>query len=113
MVSGYGTGPATIRESSRSAGIQQIGGTGISGMAQDWGFTRYNTPAEAAQSIVNAIRSGRRLNFYPIKTNIVDPSLACEAIELAQQLLDEEGEGRVIRVVDPYTFYAMLARELS
>lgn len=95
------------------SGIKEIGGTGISGMAQDWGFTRYNTPEEAAQSIVKAISSGRKLNFYPIKTNIIDPTLACEAVELAQQLLDEEGNGRIIKVVDPYTFFAMLARELD
>jgi len=95
------------------SGIKEIGGTGISGMAQDWGFTRYNTPEEAAQSIVKAISSGRKLNFYPLKTNIIDPTLACEALELAQQMLDEEGRGRVIQVVDPYTFFAMLARELD
>lgn len=95
------------------SGIKEIGGTGISGMAQDWGFTRYNTPEEAAQSIVKAISSGRNLNFYPIKTNIIDPTLACEAVELAQQLLDAEGNGRIIKVVDPYTFFAMLARELD
>ena len=95
------------------SGIKEISGTGISGMAQDWGFTRYNTPEEAAQSIVDAISSGRKLNFYPIKTNIIYPSLACEAVELAQQMLDAEGQGRVIKVVDPYTFYAMIARELD
>ena len=97
----------------KDSGIKEIGGTGISGMAQDWGFTRYNTPEEAAQSIIDAISSGRKLNFFPIKTNIIYPTLACQAVELAQQILDEEGQGRVIKVVDPYTFFAMLARELD
>ncbi len=95
------------------SGVKLVEGTAVSGMANDWGFTKYNTAEEAAKSIVKTISARRKKRFYPIKTNIIDPSLAVEAVELAQQMLDEEGDGKIIKVVDPYTFFGMLARELN
>ncbi|MBQ4575885.1 MAG: hypothetical protein IJA85_11935 [Clostridia bacterium] len=96
-------------------GVSVVRGTAtaVSGMAQDWGFTKYNTAEEAADSILHTISYRRKKRFYPIKTNIIDPSLAAEAVAIAQQKLDAEGEGKKIRVVDPYTFFAMLSRELQ
>lgn len=96
-------------------GVKLVNGTetAVTGMENGWGFTKYNTAEEAGAGIVSTISTGRKLRFYPIKTNIIDPALACDAVEIARQLLEEEGKGRKLEVVDPYTFFAMLSRELS
>jgi hypothetical protein len=63
--------------------------------------------------VVRFIQEGRKLNFYPIKTNIITPTMACQVMERAQAILDEQESGKTIKVVDPYTFFAMLERELT
>ncbi len=85
----------------------------ISGVAQDSGFTRHDAVEAAAQNVVRFLTAGRKLNFYPIKTNIITPTMACEVFERAQEILDEQGDYHLIEVVDPYTFFAMLERELK
>ena len=67
----------------------------------------------AAQNVVRFIQAGRKRNFYPIKTNIITPTMACEVFARAQEILDEQGDDGYIEVVDPYTFFAMLERELG
>ena len=95
------------------SGVSVFDGTAISGIAQDSGFTRYSTVEEAAQAIVKTISSGRKVNFYPIKTNLASPSQVDQVIKRVQQLLAAEGQGRKLEVVDPYTFFAMLESELE
>ena len=95
------------------SGVSVLNGTAISGIAQDSGFTKYTSVEEAAQAIVKTISSGRKVNFYPIKTNIADPTQIYQVLQRVQQLLNAEGRGRKIEVVDPYTFFAMLERELT
>ena len=84
----------------------------VTGVAQDSGFTRHDAIEAAAQNVVRFIKEGRDLNFYPIKTNIITPTQACQVFARAQQILDEQGLGK-IEIVDPYTFFAMLQRELD
>lgn len=93
------------------SGISSVGGTAVSGIAQDSGFTKYSTIDEAAQAIIKIISTGRKLNFYPIKTNIATPTQMTQVIERVNQLLKAEGNDRAIEVVDPYTFFGMLERE--
>ena len=95
------------------SGITVFDGVAISGIAQDSGFTRHNKVEESAQAVAKILGSGRKLNFYPIKTNIISPSMACEVLARAQEILDEQGNGGYIEVVDPYTYFAMLKRELQ
>ena len=85
----------------------------VSGVAQDSGFTRHDQVEAAAQNVVRFIQAGRKRNFYPIKTNIITPTMACEVFARAQEILDEQGDDGYIEVVDPYTFFAMLERELD
>ena len=85
----------------------------VSGVAQDSGFTRHDQVEAAAQNVVRFIQAGRKRNFYPIKTNIITPTMACEVFARAQEILDEQGDDGYIEVVDPYTFFAMLERELG
>lgn len=95
------------------SGVSVLNGTAISGIAQDSGFTRYSTVDEAAQAIIKIIGTGRKVNFYPIKTNIASPTQIYAVVQRVQQLLAAEGQGRKLEVVDPYTFFAMLERELE
>jgi hypothetical protein len=95
------------------SGITLYDGIAVSGVAQDSGFTRHDQVEAAAQNVVNILGSGRKYNFYPIKTNIITPTMAIQVMERAQQMLDAQGSGRHIEVVDPYTFFAMLERELK
>ena len=94
------------------SGMTMFDGVAVSGIAQDSGFTRHDAIEAAAQNVVRFIKAGRKLNFYPIKTNIITPTQACQVFERAQEILDEEGLG-TIEILDPYTFYAMLERELT
>ena len=41
------------------------------------------------------------------------PTQVEKAVTLAQKKLDGQGKGRRIKVVDPYTFFAMIAREMK
>lgn len=95
------------------SGITLFEGIAVSGVAQDSGFTRHDKVEAAAQNVARFLGSGRSLNFYPIKTNIITPSMACDVIARAQEILKESGDSHTIEVVDPYTFFAMLERELK
>jgi hypothetical protein len=95
------------------SGMTICDGVAVSGVAQDSGFTRHDKVEAAAQNVVRFIQEGRKLNFYPIKTNIITPTMACQVMERAQAILDEQESGKTIKVVDPYTFFAMLERELT
>ena len=95
------------------SGISSVGGTAVSGIAQDSGFTKYSTVDEAARAIIKIISTGRKVNLYPIKTNIASPTLVNQVIQRVQELLSAEGDGRTIKVVDPYAFFEMLERELN
>jgi hypothetical protein len=95
------------------SGMTIYDGIAVSGVAQDSGFTRHDTVEAAAQNVVRFMLEGRDLNFYPVKTNIITPTMACEVMARAQAILDEGDSGKTIKVVDPYTFFAMLERELK
>lgn len=95
------------------SGMTLYDGVAVSGVAQDSGFTRHDKVEAAAQNVVRFILEGRRLNFYPIKTNIITPTMACQVMERVQEILNEKASGKTIKVVDPYTFFAMLEKKLT
>ncbi len=93
------------------SGMSVVNGTGVSGMSQYWAISQLGTAEEGANSLIDIIDNRRNPRFYPIKCCIINPTLVKESVELAQQKLDAEGKGRKIEVVDPYTFFAMIARQ--
>ena len=95
------------------SGMSLSGKTAVSGMAQNWYINPNGTAEQGADVLLDVINNRRSLRFYPIKLNICNPTLVEESVKLAKQKLAAEGKGRKIEVVDPYTFFAMLARELS
>ena len=95
------------------SGMSVVNGTGVSGMSQHWAINQNGTAEEGANALIDIIDYRRNPRFYPIKCCIINPTLVKQSVELAQQKLDAEGKGRKIVVLDPYTFFAMMARKLS
>lgn len=97
----------------KDSGLSTVGGTGVSGMAQDWniGYANGFNLEAAANALLDIIATKRTARFYPIKCCIQTPTQVEESVKLAQKKLDAQGKGRKIKVVDPYTFFAMIARE--
>ena len=73
----------------------------------------YGETEQSATALINLINRKRDLPFYSIRCCVTSPTLLNNTLKLAQHKLDAEGRGRKIEVVDPYTFFAMMARELS
>lgn len=98
---------------SNDSGMSVVNNVAVSGMSQYWGFDQNGTVENAANALIDIIDNRRNPRFYPVKLNIANPTLVTDAVKLAKQKLVTEGKGRKIEVVDPYTFYAMMARELK
>jgi len=97
------------------SGLSVVNGVGVSGMEQGWHITgHYEFNAETGSDmLIDLIDSRRELNFYPVKCCLNTPTQVEQVVKLAQQKLDAQGKGRKIEVVDPYTFFAMIARDLK
>ena len=99
----------------KDSGLSAVGSTGVSGMGQNWHITGHATfnADKGADMLIDMIDSRRALRFYPVKCCLNTPTQVEKAVTLAQKKLDAQGKGRRIKVVDPYTFFAMIAREMK
>ena len=90
---------------------RNFNGTGVSGMSQYWYIDQNGTAAQGADALIEIIDSRRSPRFYSIKCCVCSPKLVAESVKLAQQKLAAEGKGRKLKVVDPYTYFAMIAKK--
>ena len=88
-----------------------IGGTAVNTMLSAVPIS--GKPEQSATALINLINRKRELPFYSVRCCVTSPTLLYDTVILAQQKLNAEGQGRKIKVLDPYTFFAMILREKS